>query len=67
MRTPRPQDPKTDRLIGSADDCNFAFSPCPNDTFAFHLIVHGLVPNPRRRISTTSEALNISPPVPTQR
>jgi 1,4-dihydroxy-6-naphthoate synthase len=23
---------------------NFAFSPCPNDTFAFHAIVHGLVP-----------------------
>ncbi|MGE3278010.1 MAG: MqnA/MqnD/SBP family protein [Vicinamibacterales bacterium] len=26
---------------------NFAFSPCPNDTFAFHAIVHGLVPGPR--------------------
>ena len=25
---------------------NFAFSPCPNDTFAFHAIVHGLVPGP---------------------
>ena len=23
---------------------NFAFSPCPNDTFAFHALVHGLVP-----------------------
>ena len=23
---------------------NFAFSSCPNDTFAFHAIVHGLVP-----------------------
>jgi 1,4-dihydroxy-6-naphthoate synthase len=22
----------------------FAFSPCPNDTFAFHAIVHGLIP-----------------------
>jgi 1,4-dihydroxy-6-naphthoate synthase len=22
----------------------FAFSPCPNDTFAFHALVHGLVP-----------------------
>jgi 1,4-dihydroxy-6-naphthoate synthase len=22
---------------------NFAFSPCPNDTFAFHALVHGLV------------------------
>ncbi|HET9468257.1 MAG TPA: MqnA/MqnD/SBP family protein [Vicinamibacterales bacterium] len=26
---------------------NFAFSSCPNDTFAFHAIVHGLVAGPR--------------------
>lgn len=26
---------------------NFAFSPCPNDTFAFHALVHGVVPGPR--------------------
>ncbi len=26
---------------------NFAFSPCPNDTFAFHALVHGLVPGIR--------------------
>lgn len=25
---------------------NFAFSPCPNDTFAFHALVHGLIPGP---------------------
>jgi 1,4-dihydroxy-6-naphthoate synthase len=25
---------------------NFAFSSCPNDTFAFHALVHGLVPGP---------------------
>lgn len=25
---------------------NFGFSPCPNDTFAFHALVHGLVPGP---------------------
>jgi 1,4-dihydroxy-6-naphthoate synthase len=25
----------------------FGFSPCPNDTFAFHALVHGLVPSPR--------------------
>lgn len=24
----------------------FGFSPCPNDTFAFHALVHGLVPAP---------------------
>jgi 1,4-dihydroxy-6-naphthoate synthase len=24
----------------------FGFSPCPNDTFAFHALVHGLVPTP---------------------
>src|SRR5215218_10068199 len=26
---------------------NFAFSSCPNDTFAFHALVHGLVAGPR--------------------
>ena len=26
---------------------SFAFSPCPNDTFAFHALVHGLVAGPR--------------------
>ncbi|MEP6893113.1 MAG: MqnA/MqnD/SBP family protein, partial [Gaiellaceae bacterium] len=26
----------------------FGFSPCPNDTFAFHAIVHGLVDAPFR-------------------
>lgn len=26
---------------------NVAFSPCPNDTFAFHALVHGLVAGPR--------------------
>jgi 1,4-dihydroxy-6-naphthoate synthase len=26
---------------------NFAFSSCPNDTFAFHALVHGIVPGPR--------------------
>jgi 1,4-dihydroxy-6-naphthoate synthase len=26
---------------------NFAFSSCPNDTFAFHALVHELVPGPR--------------------
>lgn len=25
---------------------NFGFSPCPNDTFAFHALVHGIVPGP---------------------
>lgn len=25
------------------DTLNFGFSPCPNDTFAFHALVHGLV------------------------
>ena len=25
---------------------SFAFSTCPNDTFAFHALVHGLVPSP---------------------
>lgn len=26
---------------------NFGFSSCPNDTFAFHALVHGLVPGPK--------------------
>ena len=29
------------------DALNFAFSSCPNDTFAFHAIVHGLIPDVR--------------------
>ena len=33
---------------------NFGFSPCPNDTFAFHAIVHGLVPGPRSCRSWTT-------------
>jgi 1,4-dihydroxy-6-naphthoate synthase len=39
---------------------NFAFSPCPNDTFAFHALVHGLVPGPRVAPHLDDiEALNI--------
>jgi 1,4-dihydroxy-6-naphthoate synthase len=39
---------------------NFAFSPCPNDTFAFHAIVHGLVPGPLVEAHLDDiEALNI--------
>jgi 1,4-dihydroxy-6-naphthoate synthase len=26
----------------------FGFSPCPNDTFAFHALVHGLIDAPFR-------------------
>jgi 1,4-dihydroxy-6-naphthoate synthase len=37
----------------------FAFSPCPNDTFAFHALVHGLVPGPKvTAILDDIEALN---------
>ena len=25
---------------------SFGFTPCPNDAFAFHALVHGLVPAP---------------------
>src|SRR5688500_9513181 len=39
---------------------DFAFSPCPNDTFAFHALVHGLVPGPHvRPYMDDIEALNI--------
>ena len=39
---------------------SFAFSPCPNDTFAFHAIVHGLVPGPQVTPHLDDiEALNI--------
>jgi 1,4-dihydroxy-6-naphthoate synthase len=39
---------------------NFAFSPCPNDTFAFHALVHGLVPGPEVSPHLDDiEALNI--------
>ena len=30
------------------DELTFGFSPCPNDTFAFHALVHGLVDAPFR-------------------
>jgi 1,4-dihydroxy-6-naphthoate synthase len=29
-------------------ELTFGFSPCPNDTFAFHALVHGLVDSPAR-------------------
>jgi 1,4-dihydroxy-6-naphthoate synthase len=39
---------------------NFAFSPCPNDTFAFHALVHGLVDGPKVTPHLDDiEALNI--------
>ncbi len=38
----------------------FAFSTCPNDTFAFHALVHGLVPGPRLvPVMDDIEALNL--------
>jgi 1,4-dihydroxy-6-naphthoate synthase len=44
---------------------NFAFSPCPNDTFAFHAIVHGLVPGPRVTAHLDDiEALNLRAATP---
>ena len=44
---------------------NFAFSPCPNDTFAFHAIVHGLVPGPAVTPHLDDiEALNIRAATP---
>ena len=37
----------------------FGFSSCPNDTFAFHALVHGLVPAPRLEpLIADIEALN---------
>ncbi len=32
-------------MVGNA--LSFGFSPCPNDTFAFHALVHGIVPGPQ--------------------
>ena len=29
----------------------FGYSPCPNDTFAFHALVHGLTRAPALRFS----------------
>ncbi|CAO0821033.1 1,4-dihydroxy-6-naphtoate synthase [Desulfarculales bacterium] len=29
----------------------FGYSPCPNDTFAFHALTHGLVPTPGERLT----------------
>ncbi len=43
-----------------ASAITFAFSPCPNDTFAFHALVHALVPGPVVRAHMDDiEALNI--------
>lgn len=41
-------------------ELSFGFSPCPNDTFAFHALVHGLVddPLPVRPVMDDIEALN---------
>ena len=47
-------------LSRKPDAVNFAFSPCPNDTFAFHALVHGLVPGVRVTPHLDDiEALNI--------
>jgi len=44
---------------------NFAFSPCPNDTFAFHAAVHRLVPGPELTPHLDDiEALNIRAATP---
>ena len=40
--TSRPSSPQALKPSG-AHALSFAFSPCPNDTFAFHALVHGLV------------------------
>lgn len=41
-------------------EITFGFSPCPNDTFAFHALVHGLVeaPGPVRPFLADVEELN---------
>ncbi len=41
-------------------DLTFGFSPCPNDTFAFHALVHGLVDEPLtvEPVMADIEALN---------
>jgi 1,4-dihydroxy-6-naphthoate synthase len=47
LKTSRPQDLETsgphDLTTSRPQDLTFAFSPCPNDTFAFHALVHRLV------------------------
>lgn len=43
-----------------APSVTFGFSTCPNDTFAFHPLVHGLVPGPRvTPLMDDIEALNL--------
>lgn len=54
-----------DQHVGTVGPLNFAFSPCPNDTFAFHALVHGLVPGPRVHPHLDDiEALNIRAATP---
>ena len=40
----------------------FGFSPCPNDTFAFHALVHGLVDAPFRVAAGASRHRGAEPP-----
>lgn len=43
-----------------APSVTFGFSTCPNDTFAFHALVYGLVPGPRvTPVMDDIEALNL--------
>ena len=54
-RSPKPQAPSKPQA-----PVNFAFSSCPNDTFAFHALVHGLVGDLRVTPHVDDiEALNI--------
>src|SRR5204862_1329552 len=47
-RPPRRDRSAAARGAGSLRSLTFGFSPCPNDTFAFHALVHGLVDAPFR-------------------
>ncbi|WP_242425066.1 MqnA/MqnD/SBP family protein, partial [Frankia sp. EI5c] len=42
----------------TVDTLTLAISPCPNDTFAFHALVHGLVPG-APRVSTTFADIDV--------
>ncbi|TWJ33455.1 1,4-dihydroxy-6-naphthoate synthase [Geobacter argillaceus] len=37
---------KTSNLEPRTSNLSLGFSPCPNDTYIFHALVHGLVPSP---------------------
>ncbi|MDQ0192358.1 1,4-dihydroxy-6-naphthoate synthase [Paenibacillus wynnii] len=46
-------------MTATTQELNIAFSPCPNDTFVFHALAHGLVPG-APKLNVTYADINIT-------